>query len=195
VSDVPTTISRTERRRAVVLEEILATAWTLAGEGGVAAVTLKNVAERMGIKPPSLYEYVPNLYGLFNLMFQAGWRALLIELEGQRNNEADLRGLFRALLDFCVADPTRFELMLQRPVPGFTPSDDAMALAQEVYDAMRNLAAGFGIVRQQDFDLIDSLLLGLVGNQIANDPGGTRFIDLADEAVDMIVRNIKRRTR
>src|SRR5689334_21932108 len=138
MSDVPTTISRTERRRAVVLEEIHATAWKLADEGGVAAVTLKNVADRMGIKPPSLYEYVPNLHGLFNLMFQAGWSTRLIEVEAQRNTEADLRGLFRALLDFCVADPTRFELMLQRPVPGFTPSDDAMALAQEVYDTMRD---------------------------------------------------------
>ena len=43
-------------------------------------------------------------------------------------------------------------------------------------------------------DLIDSMLLGLAGNQIANDPGGSRFVDLADEAIDLLVGNVERRT-
>ena len=185
--------SRTERRRAVVVDELLVTAWTLAGEGGVAAVTLKNVATRMGMKPPSLYEYVPSLHGLFDLMFQAGWRDLLAEVEALQAADADAGECFRRLLEFCVADAARFELMMQRPVPGFTPSDEAMTLAQEVYDAIRDTLARFGVTRQEDVDLIDSMLLGLAGNQIANDPGGTRFVDLADGAVDMLMRHTKRR--
>jgi len=191
----PSTTSRTERRRAVVRDELLETAWALAREGGVAAVTLKNVADRMGIKPPSLYEYVPSLHGLVDLMFQAGWRELLAEVEALRSAHADARESFRRVLAFCVDDAARFELMMQRPVPGFTPTAEAMTLAQQVYDALREELAGFGVVRPEDIDLIDSLLLGLAGNQIANDPGGTRFVDLADEAVDMLLRHTKRRTR
>ena len=61
--------------------------------------------------------------------------------------------------------------MLQRPVPGFTPSAEAMAVSQAVYDSMRGALASFGVTRQQDVDLIDSLLLGLAGNQVANQPG------------------------
>jgi hypothetical protein len=34
-------------------------------------------------------------------------------------------------------------------------------------------------------DLIDSMLFGLAGNQIANDSGGSRYVDLADEALDL----------
>jgi hypothetical protein len=44
-------------------------------------------------------------------------------------------------------------------------------------------------------DLIDSMLFGLAGNQIANDSGGSRYVDLADEAVDLLLRHVKRRTR
>ena len=84
--------------------------------------------------------------------------------------------------------------MLQRPVSGFVPSDDAFAVAQAAYDTIRLGLADFGITRQADVDLIDSMLLGLAGNQIANDPGGSRFVDLADEAIDLLVGYVERRT-
>src|SRR5438105_6415969 len=174
---------------------MLETAWALAREGGVAAVSLKNVADRMGVKSPSLYEYVPNLHGLFDLMFQSGWRQLDEEVTALRRAEADEGTWFRRVLDFCVADPSRFQLMLQRPVPGFTPSAEAMAVSQTVYDSMRGALTSFGVTRQQDVDLIDSLLLGLAGNQVANEPGGTRYVRLADEAVDLFLRHVKRRTK
>ena len=187
--------ARVERRRAVVRDEIVETAWALAREGGVAAVTLKNVAERMGLKAPSLYEYVPNLHGLFDLMFQAGWEQFRDEVNSLAARDADAHAWFRRLLEFCVEDPARFQLLLQRPVPGFEPSKDAMAVSEAAYRELRTVLAGFGISRQADVDLVDSLLLGLAGNQIANDPGGTRFAGLADEAVDLMLRHTKRRPR
>src|SRR5437764_6054288 len=122
---------RAERRRAVVRGEMVEAAWALARDGGVGAVTIKNVADRMGVKSPSLYEYVPNLHGLFDLMFQSGWRQLIDEVTALRVEGADAGTWFRRTLAFCVADPARFQLMLQRPVPGFTPSPEAMALSQE----------------------------------------------------------------
>jgi hypothetical protein len=43
--------------------------------------------------------------------------------------------------------------------------------------------------------VIGSMLFGLAGNQIANDSGGA-FMDLADEAVDLLLRQVKgRRSR
>src|SRR5436305_13153965 len=115
---------RAERRSSVVRDEVVETAWVLAREGGVAAVTLKNVAESMGIKPPSLYEYVRRLHGLFDLLFQDGWRALLDEVSALREQGADEKTWFRRLLAFCVEDPARFQLMLQRPVRGSVPPEE-----------------------------------------------------------------------
>ena len=51
-------------------------------------------------------------------------------------------------------------------------------------DARRRLAAA-GLTRPEDLDLYTALVGGLVNQQIANDPGGTRWTDLVDEAVDM----------
>lgn len=186
---------RAERRRAVVRDEIVDTAWALAREGGVGAVTLKNVAERMGMKAPSLYEYVPNLHGLFDLMFRGGWHQFHDQVDELVRQGADGLTWFRRLLKFWVEDPARFELLLQRPVPGFEPSKEAMAVSQAAYDEVRTVLARFGITRQADIDLADSLMVGLAANQIANDPGGTRFVALADEAVELLVRQTKRRAR
>ena len=186
---------RRERRRAVVRDEVVDTAWRLATVGGIAAVTLKNVADEMGIKAPSLYEYVPNLHGLFDLMFRSGWQALQREVEALTDQGAGPHDWFARLLAFCVEEPARFELMLQRPVPGFTPSVESMAVSQATYDLMVAALGRFGITRQSDVDLADSLLLGLAGNQIANDPGGTRFQALGNEAVDLLLRTATRKAR
>ena len=43
----------------------------------------------MGVKSPSLYEYVPNLHGLFDLMFQSGWRQLMDEVTVLSREDAD----------------------------------------------------------------------------------------------------------
>src|SRR3954462_10124774 len=184
---------RAERRRAVVRDEMVEAAWALARDGGVGAVTIKNVADRMGMKPPSLYEYVPNLHGLFDLLFQAGWQQFQDEVDALATQDADPRTWFRRFLEFWVEDPARFQLLLQRPVPGFEPSKEAMAVSEGAYRDLLAALAGFGIKRRADVDLVDSLLVGLAGDQIANDPGGTRFVRLADEAVDLLLRHIKRR--
>ena len=186
---------RAERRRAVVRDEIVEKAWVLARESGVGAVTLKGVAARMGMKPPSLYEYVPNVHGLFDLMFRAGWQQFHDEVSALVAEDADPQTWFRRFLQFWVEDPARFQLLLQRPVPGFEPSHEAMAVSEAAYSELRTVLRGFGITRQADVDLVDSLLVGLAGNQIANEPGGTRFVRLADEAVDLLLQHAKRRPR
>lgn len=187
--------NRSERRRAVGRDEVIDTAWRLARRGGIAAVTLKNVANEMGIKSPSLYEYVPNIHGLFDLMFRGGWQALMAEVDDLTVRGVSPHEWFRRVLEFCVEDPARFQLMFQRPVPGFTPSAESMALSQATYDRMVAALRVHGITRQRDIDLADSLLLGLAGNQIANDPGGSRFTALADEAVDLVLQHAKRKAR
>jgi hypothetical protein len=136
---------------------------------GDALPRIPDVCQPSVCKSPSLYEYVPNLHGLFDLTFQFGSRQLMDEVSALRRDGADEATWFRRVLHFCVADPARFQLMLQRPVPGYTPSTEAMAVSQSVYDSMRGALAEFGITRQQDVDLIDSLLLGLAGNQVANE--------------------------
>jgi hypothetical protein len=49
----------------------------------------------------------------------------------------------------------------------------------------RRLFADCGITDSTDFDIWVALLGGLVNQQLANDPGGTRWSKLLDRAIDV----------
>ena len=48
---------------------------------------------------------------------------------------------------------------------------------------------------QADIDLWTSIQMGITGQQWANDPGGRRFVDHIEPAVDMFLAYVKRRKR
>ena len=54
----------------------------------------------------------------------------------------------------------------------------------------RALLARYGVTRQEDLDLYVALIAGLVDAQLANDPGGSRWLRLLDRAVDMFDRDL-----
>ena len=55
--------------------------------------------------------------------------------------------------------------------------------------------ADAGVTDQADIDLWASIQMGLTEQQWANDPGGRRFVDHIEPAVDMFVAYVKRRRR
>lgn len=76
--------------------------------------------------------------------------------------------------DFSVADLARYQLMNQRSIPGFVPSQAAYAPSVEV---MRNLVERMhrlGVTESADIDLYLAFAGALVDMQLANDPGGDR---------------------
>src|ERR1700759_2722098 len=62
------------RRRAETIEEIVGIAVELMGQGGVAALSLSDVARRLGIQPPSLYKDFPSKLALYDAGFAEGAR-------------------------------------------------------------------------------------------------------------------------
>ena len=74
--DNPIRDRQTERRTATRLE-ILNAAWTLARESGLAELTLRDVAERVGMRAPSLYSYFASKNEMYDAMFGQAWSELL----------------------------------------------------------------------------------------------------------------------
>jgi hypothetical protein len=107
----------------------------------------------------------------------------------------DFRSGSHRFTEFCVADATRYELMFQRTVPGFVPSPDSMRLAEQSYAPMAAALAALGITAQAQIDLWVVVQMGLTDQQLANDPGGRRFVDLLDTAVDMYLSSQPTRGR
>src|SRR4029453_7080750 len=67
-----TGLDRRTRRRRETIGEILDVAIELMEAEGVAALSLSAVARRLGMQPPSLYQYFPSKMAIYDALFQRG---------------------------------------------------------------------------------------------------------------------------
>lgn len=165
-------------RRSQRRDQILAAAWDIAVESGLGAVSLHEVARRIGIRQPSLYGYVASKLDLYDAMYGQAYEQLLARLDatppGGTAREQLLR-VSRVVLDFVVEDPPRQQLMFQRTIPGFEPSPASYALARRLIDRCAGLLSALGADSPAWVDVYTALIGGLGAQQVANDPGGDRF--------------------
>lgn len=169
---------------------IVACAWTLAREHGIAGVSLHALAREVGIRQPSLYEYFDSKNALYDAMFADGNRRLVERLDAvtfsQEPRDA-LKQFLAAFTTFACEDPARYQLLFQRPIPGFTPSPESYALAEEVLGRAVTLMRAAGVAGQGDIDCIVAMTAGLTEAQLSNDPGGNRWLRHLDRLVDLLV--------
>jgi AcrR family transcriptional regulator len=181
---------RTSRRREQTRREILDAAWQVARERGLTGLTLRDVADRVGMRAPSLYSHFESKHAIYDAMYGEAWTAYEQEVRpGREALPDDMRAtallMTRAFFDFAVADPVRFQLMNQRVIPGFEPSAESYAPAVRVLEESYAVAAARGVTDPDDVAILLALLSGLIDQQLANDPGGDRFSQLLARAVDM----------
>lgn len=91
----------------------------------------------------------------------------------------------RVFFDFAVANPARHQLLNQRTIPGFEPSPESYAPAVRVLEQGRQLFRDLGLTDSADYDIWVAMIGGLINQQLANDPGGTRWSALLDRAIDV----------
>jgi AcrR family transcriptional regulator len=190
--------SKVTQRREARTAAIVEAAWKLAGEHGIAGVSLHALARELGMRQPSLYEYFDSKNTLYDAMFADGNRKLIERLEAlrlSRKPRAALKQFLSAFAAFGLEDPARYELLFQRHVPGFTPSPASFALAEEVLDRAATLMRAAGVTHQGDVDCIVAVTAGLMEAQLSNDPGGTRWVRHLDRLVDLFVDDALTRSR
>jgi AcrR family transcriptional regulator len=184
---MPNRDRRAERREAT-RREILDLAWELAHRDGIAQLTLREVAMRMGMRPPSLYSHFDSKNAIYDAMFAESWQQVLdgfVALEHPEDPRRSLRLAFEYWFDFSTADLARYQLMNRSVIPGFAPSEDAYAPSLAAYEWMRAKMRAIGVRTQADLDLWTALTTGLIDQQLANDPGGTRWRRQIPRLVDM----------
>jgi AcrR family transcriptional regulator len=175
--------------------EIVAAAWQVARDKGLAEVTLRDVADLVGMRPPSLYTHFASKNAIYDAMFGDAWTQFheyskAAEAEEPRESRAAVRYYGRVFFDFAVEFPARHQLMNLRTIPGFTPSPDAYAPSVAVMADFVARMARHGVHRQDDIDLFVAIVGGLVDAQLANDPGGERWSRLLDRAIDMYADDV-----
>ena len=185
---------RTERHEAI-RREILDAAWDAAHEAGIAGLTLRDIATRVGMQQPSLYSHFASKQAIYDAMFQQAWQAYLDHTRASIDGlPADPRARLIAIaehyFDFAVADLPRHQLMDVNVVPNFQPSPQAYAPAVRVYQVMLDQLRGLGITAQEDADIYTALIGGLVNQQLANDPRGQRWRRLIPRVMNMFADDL-----
>ncbi|MBQ2238008.1 MAG: TetR/AcrR family transcriptional regulator, partial [Lachnospiraceae bacterium] len=82
---------------------ILKTAADLADAEGIANVTLKALAEKLGVKPPSLYKHINGLEELNKALMLYGWKSLekkVTRAAVGKSKEDAIRAIFYAYRDY-----------------------------------------------------------------------------------------------
>jgi AcrR family transcriptional regulator len=177
-------------RRSQRLDQILAAAWDIAAESGLGAVSLHEVARRVGVRQPSLYGYVSSKLDLYDAMFGQAYEKLLARLDATEpagTAREQLLRVSRTILDFSVENPPRQQLMFQRTIPGFEPSPATYALAVRVVDRCVALLSAAGAGSPALVDVYTVLVSGLGAQQVANDPGGDRFTRHLEALLDLFL--------
>jgi AcrR family transcriptional regulator len=186
---------RAERREATKTE-ILDVAWELVRAEGLAALNLRDLAAKVGMRPPSLYSYFDSKHAIYDAMFVQGNLELLARFEAVPETDDPVEALRaggRMFVQFGVEDPARALLLFMRTIPGFEPSKETYDVAVRIVELGKARMKRCGIPVEY-FDLWTSLLSGVVWQQIANEPGGGRWTRWVDDVVDMFLAHVNKHT-
>ena len=185
-------MDRVGLRRDAKVASIVAAAWRLAQANGVASLSLHALAREVGMRQPSLYQYFDSKNALYDSMFADGNRQLVERLDQltlPREPRAALKRFLRAFMTFAVEDPARSELLFQRHIPGFEPTPESYALAEEALSRATKLMHAAGVQRQGDVDCLIAMVAGLIEAQMSNEPEGTRWTKHLERLVDLYVED------
>lgn len=189
------------RRRQATMSEIVDAAWDQAADAGVARISLRRLADDIGMRAPSLYEYFPSKLALYDALFAAAAAEYLDRTKRVLAASAPTDALFNLgelLLRFALESPAKYQLVFQRPVPAFVPSAESYAISQEIEQELvtaARLLVDAGevherILEREALDLMTALGSGLAAQQIANEPEAsfeegrwTRLLPMVDEMI------------
>jgi AcrR family transcriptional regulator len=186
-----------------MVDGILATARAQMREDGVAALNLNEIARRIGVTTPALYKYFPSKIALYDALFRLGTRLYIEEFQALNLGESAsgataIRAALEHQLSFSIRNPELYQLVLQRPVPGFVPSDEGLAeaaTAEVIAGATMSRLIERGLIAptippERAFALLAVIAEGIASAHIANEPdlpiGEGRFGSLVPDAVSLI---------
>src|SRR5262245_39114094 len=98
---------------------------------GPGALSLAEVARRVGMRPPSLYQYFPSKVAVYDERFAGAagdLHSALVDAADKARAVAKatpldaLRAGITAFVGWSVTHPVQAQILFWRPVPGFVPS-------------------------------------------------------------------------
>jgi AcrR family transcriptional regulator len=194
------TSPRVQRNREATIRSILNAARVIMREEGVAALSMQELARRMDMRAPSLYNYFASKMEIYDALFRLGFTMYdqhIQELLKTSNGLHDeIRINIEGYMSFALANPDLYQLCFERPVPGFVPSKASLELSfgilNRAYRRAEQLKKQLNIklTSKQIVDTIIAIAHGLTAMHLANEPdlplGQGRFGSLIPVVLSML---------
>ena len=173
-----------QHKRDLMTARILDTAREIMRAEGVAALSMQELARRLDLRAPSLYNYFSSKTDLYDALVRLGFSLYgkqIAELTAPATQGAscwqdELRLNIEAYMSFALDNPDLYQLCFERPVPGFVPSAQSLQLSFNILHQSYQRAAGLlpmmdtDLNPQQFVDLIIAIMHGLTALHLANQP-------------------------
>jgi AcrR family transcriptional regulator len=191
---------RRQRNHDLMVRTILDTARNIMREEGVAALSMQELARRLDMRAPSLYNYFSGKMGIYDALFRLGFTMfsehMAKTVQGAQTWQEDLHRTFDAYMTFALQNPDLYQLCFERPIPGFVPSEDSLNLSfgllHQTYERIECLYGTFNteLPPDQARDLVVAMMHGLTALHMANEPdlpvGQGRFGALIPVAISIL---------
>lgn len=176
--------------------EIVAAAAALADETGFADVTMGLLAERLGIRPPSLYKHVASLadlqHRLATLAMTEVGEQIRDAVQGKAGRDA-LAALMTALRTYATAHPGRY-MAIAAP-QGQGPDDPLVLAGDRVIDSIAAVLRGYGIGEAEMTHAIRTIRSAMHGFAMLEASHGFQWDADPDESFDWMIGFIDRGLR
>jgi AcrR family transcriptional regulator len=160
-------------------------------EAGSAALTLRSVAARAGVAPPSLYKHVQSLEHLRDLMTVLVLEEAAAEVGAAVMGKSGLAAL-EAFLDayrgYAGRAPQRWAMMEHPNVAEPAVAAAAGHLVEIAYAVVR----GFGLTEQEQVDAVRTLRAAVTGFLALEHGGGYRLARDLDTSFKFLVKVLAR---
>ena len=151
---------------------ILKTAADLADAEGIANVTLKALAEKLGVKPPSLYKHINGLEDLNKALMLYGWKSLekkVTRAAVGKSKEDAIRAIFYAYRDYVKEHPGVFEAMQWY---NMYQSEENLQATEEIVAVLFQVLSAYDLQEEQKVHIVRMFRVFLQGFLMVEIHGG-----------------------
>ncbi len=173
-------------RAGLTTDSVVAEAERLADEVGLSQLSLSALAERLGVKPPSLYKHIDGqdaLLRLLELRATADLTETMRDAAVGRSGPDAVRAIAAAYRRWAQAHPGRYTATLRAPDP---TNPAAIAVAERAVDVFFATLASFDLADADAVDatrMVRSVLHGFVSLEAIGGFGMPRDVDRTFDAL------------
>ena len=180
-------------RAGLDAEAVVAAAASLADAEGLPALTLARLAERLGVRSPSLYAHVGGLDDLRTRLAIRGARQLTAALQaaaaGRARTDA-LEAVAAAYRAYAHAHPGAYAAIQRAPAAGSEPRSEHAVAATELVEVLMAVLRGYGLLDDDAIHAVRMLRAALHGFVLLEREGGFAIPIDIDESYRRLVQTL-----